>query len=231
MRALGAELLILSNAGGGLNPQFASGDVVVIEDHIDLMCWRRTGKATGAGLCQKTRAGGWYDGLPGPSKREEVDMATASEGHRTGLPTKPCTVGGSFGSNGSPAGRPNGCPYDRQFVRQALAVARRDRFAAYRGVYVAMSGPNYETRAEYRFLRRIGGDVVGMSTVPEADAGIRCGMRTLALSTVTNVARPDAPQVVRPEDVIAAAQRAEPNIRAIVIDVVTRPWHPTRREP
>ena len=181
IRELGVELLILSNASGGLNPDYASGDVVVVSDHINLMFWKRPP---------------W----PATDQRGVAGMADA-------------------------CGRQPSAPvYDRGLIDQALEISRRERFAAHRGVYVGVTGPNYETRAEYRFLRQIGADVVGMSTVPEAVAAARCGLRTLALSIVTNVARPDCPEVVRAEDVVRAAERAEPHVRKIMAQVVADPW-------
>jgi purine-nucleoside phosphorylase len=120
-------------------------------------------------------------------------------------------------------GRHGASVYDPALIDLAASVARHENFTAHRGVYVAVSGPNYETRAEYRFFRRLG-DVVGMSTVPEALVAAECGMQTIALSLVTNVARPDAPQRVDAEDVVAAARRAEPNLRKIVMRVVSGEW-------
>jgi purine-nucleoside phosphorylase len=105
-------------------------------------------------------------------------------------------------------------------IEIALGVARQENFAAHRGVYAAVSGPNYETRAEYRFLRRIGADAVGMSTVPEAIAASLCGLRTLGLSVITNIARPDAPAGVEAEDVVRAAAGAERHLRSIALAVV-----------
>jgi purine-nucleoside phosphorylase len=119
------------------------------------------------------------------------------------------------------------CPsahhYDSALAAQALNVARQRNFVAHRGVYVGVTGPNYETRAEYRFLRRAGGDVVGMSTIPEAVAAKACRIRTLALSTVTNVACPDRTHVVLAENVVGAARRAEPHVREIAMDVIRNP--------
>src|SRR5690348_16994896 len=105
MKALGAELLIVSNACGGMNPQYACGDVVVIDDHINLM-----------------------GGNPLIGVNDD-------------------RLGPRF---------PDMCwPYDRKLIDRALEIARRENFAAHRGVYVAVTGPNLETRAEYRFLRQI----------------------------------------------------------------------------
>ena len=83
-----------------------------------------------------------------------------------------------------------------------------------------MLGPNLETRAEYRFLRQIGGDVVGMSTVPEAIVAAHVGMRVLALSTVTNVCLPDALRHVDIYRIVATAAGAEPHVRKIVEGVL-----------
>ena len=107
-------------------------------------------------------------------------------------------------------------------IELALAIARRENFAAQRGVYVAVLGPNYETRAEYRCFRRIGGDVVGMSTVPEVLAAARCGMKVLGLSVVTNVAKPDALTATSGQAVIDAAALNEDKLRSIVLGVLTR---------
>lgn len=162
--ALGSELLIVSNASGGINPQFRSGDIMVLDDHIDLMGGRN---------------------LP-------RDSMTCAAPRTTSRPV-----------------------YDPRLAEIALEVGRRENFACHRGVYVAVTGPNYETRAEYRLMRRIGGDVVGMSTVPEVVAAHRAGMRVLALSAVTNVARPDAPDMVDALEVVDIAEHAEPKLTTI----------------
>ncbi|MHB8969609.1 MAG: purine-nucleoside phosphorylase [Pirellulaceae bacterium] len=175
LHACGAQLLIVSNASGGLNPEFASGDIMVLDDHINLM--------------------------PQPV-----------------LPANCRTVLGR--TAGGRIVRTGASPYDPQLLEQVLRTAQRHHFVAHRGVYVAVTGPNYETRAEYRFLRRIGGDVVGMSTVPEVLVAQALGMRVLGLSIVTNVASPDAPQVVESTEVVHAAARAEPHVRQIVADIL-----------
>ncbi len=110
--------------------------------------------------------------------------------------------------------------YDRDLVDRAAAIARRANFAAHQGVYIGVTGPNYETRAEYRFLRRIGGDAVGMSTVPEVLAAARLGLRILALSTITNIGLPDAPNKTTGAEVIAAAARSEAKVRRILLGIL-----------
>ncbi len=170
MKALGAELLIVSNACGGMNPQFAQGDIMVIEDHINLM--------HGNPLI------GVNDDNLGPRFPDMV------------------------------------APYDPELIERALQIARREDFAAHKGVYVAVTGPNLETRAEYRFLRTIGADVVGMSTVPEVLVAVHAGMRVLGLSIVTDVCLPDALKPVDIDDILATAARAEPNLRKIVLGVL-----------
>jgi purine-nucleoside phosphorylase len=170
MRALGAELLIVSNACGGMNPQFAQGDIMVIEDHINLM--------SGNPLI------GVNDDRLGP---RFPDMSA---------------------------------PYDRQLIDAALAIARRENFVAHKGVYVAVTGPNLETRAEYRFLRGIGADAVGMSTVPEVLVAVHAGMRVLGLSIVTDMCLPDALKPAEIEAILATAARAEPNLRKIVLGIL-----------
>jgi len=170
MKALGIELLIISNASGGMNPKFRAGDVMVIDDHINLM---------GA------------NPLVGPNDE-------------------------SLGPRFPDLSR----PYDPELIERALAIAAREGITAHRGVYVALTGPNYETRAEYRFLRMIGGDVVGMSTVPEVIVAAHCGLRVLALSTITNMALPDAVEATSGQAVIDIAAQAEEKVRKIVLGIL-----------
>src|SRR5262245_6475687 len=166
MHKLGIELLIVSNAAGGMNPHFNVGDVMVSEDHINLM--------------GDNPLIGYNDETLGP---RFPDMSEA---------------------------------YDRDLIDRALEIARQENFVAHRGVYVALKGPNYETRAEYRFLRIIGGDVVGMSTVPEVIVAAHEKLKVLAISAVTNVCLPDSLEKATAEDVIAAGKQAEPKMRKIV---------------
>jgi purine-nucleoside phosphorylase len=172
MKALGIELLVVSNAAGGLNPNFAAGDVMVIDDHINLL--------------NRNPLVGVNDDKLGP---RFPDMSA---------------------------------PYDRRLGDLALAIARREDFTCHRGVYVAMLGPTYETRAEIRMLRYLGGDAVGMSTVPEVLVAVHAGMRVLGLSTITNVCSPDKAHTTSGEEVVAVANTAKDKLRAIVAGVVTK---------
>jgi len=170
MKALGADLLIVSNACGGMNPQFAQGDIMIIEDHINLM--------NGNPLI------GVNDDSLGP---RFPDMSA---------------------------------PYDPVLIDRALHIARQENFAAHKGVYVAVTGPNLETRAEYRFLRTIGADVVGMSTVPEVIVAAHTGMRVLGLSIVTDMCLPDALKPADIQEILATAAEAEPKLRKIVLGIL-----------
>lgn len=166
MKELGCRYLIVSNAGGGLNPLHAKGDLVVIEDHINLL---------------------GMNPLIGPNDpRLGVRFPDLIE------------------------------PYDRGLQNLALRAALEENIVAHRGVYVAVTGPNLETRAEYRFLRAIGADVVGMSTVPEVLVAVHAGLRVLGFSIVTDLCLPDALAPVRIEEIIAVAQEAEGKLRTIV---------------
>jgi purine-nucleoside phosphorylase len=109
--------------------------------------------------------------------------------------------------------------YDPELVAGALAAARSAGAVARAGVYAHLMGPSYETRAEYRMLRKCGADVVGMSTVPEVIAARRLGLRVAAVSVVTNVAKPDAPACTDAEDVCRAAAAAAEGVWAILVQL------------
>jgi purine-nucleoside phosphorylase len=170
MHALGASTLVVSNAAGGLNPAYQVGDIMVIDDHLNLIL--------------RNPLVGENDPRLGP---RWPDMSA---------------------------------PYDRQLASLAQQVARRNDFICHRGVYVGMLGPTYETRGEYRMVRRIGGDVVGMSTVPEVIVAVQLGMRVLGLSTVTNACSPDQLGETSGEQVIAAAAGASEKLMTIVEGVL-----------
>ena len=170
LERLGARRLVVTNACGGLNPTYRTGDLMVIDDHIKLM--------NGNPLV------GINDERLGP---RFPDMSA---------------------------------PYTPRLIDEALGVARRENFVAHRGVYVAVTGPNLETRAEYRFLRGIGADVVGMSTVPEVIVAVHAGLEVLGISVITDMCLPDALEVATVEKILAVARSAEPKLRALVTRAV-----------
>ena len=170
LKALGVQTLILSNAAGGLNPSYALGDLMVIEDHINLM-----GDSPLAGR---------NDDRLGP---RFPDMAE---------------------------------PYSRKLIGDAEEAAGRLGIRLHQGVYVGVKGPQLETRAEYRFLRQIGADAVGMSTVPEVIVAIHAGLRTLAVSCITDMCLPDQLEPINIEKILETAKKAEPVLTQLVSEVV-----------
>ena len=113
-------------------------------------------------------------------------------------------------------------PYTNELIALAEKVAIDLKIRLQKGVFVAMTGPTLETRAEYRFLRTIGADVVGMSTVPEVIVAVHQSMRVLGFSIMTDECFPDALKPVSLQEVIAVANQAEPKLTAIMKEVVTR---------
>lgn len=170
MKALGATALVVSNACGGLNPHFKSGEVVVITDHINLQ---------------------GSNPLFGPNDE---------------------SLGPRF---------PDMCNcYDPELITLAENVALNLGLKLHKGVYVAVGGPNLETAAEYRFLRFIGADVVGMSTVPEVIVARHQGMRVLGFSLITDMGLPDALGPMNMEKILATAAKSEPLLKDIMIRVI-----------
>jgi purine-nucleoside phosphorylase len=113
-------------------------------------------------------------------------------------------------------------PYDSELRELARDVARDMKLTLREGVYVAVPGPNLETPAEYRFLRTIGADVVGMSTVPEVIVAVHGGMKTLGISIITDECLPDALVPADIDKIIATAQRAEPYLTRLIAGVLQR---------
>ena len=136
------------------------------------------------------------------------------------LGARPGTAPGPAGAR---VGRAGGEIYRAELVALALAAARRTGARARAGVYARLLGPSYETRAEYRMLLRLGADAVGMSTTPEVLAARRLGVDVVAVSVITNVANPDAPEATDAEDVCRLAAGAADGlwgvIRALATDV------------
>ena len=112
-------------------------------------------------------------------------------------------------------------PYDRELIALTERVAREERIPLAKGVFVGVAGPNLETRAEYRFLRAIGGDVVGMSLIPENLVAVHSGMRCLALSVITDMCLPDALHPASIENILRIAAQAEPSLTRLIERVVS----------
>lgn len=166
MKALGANNLLISNAVGGLNPHFSSGDIVVITDHINLM-----GDNPLIGI---------NDDRLGP---RFPDMSQA---------------------------------YDRDHIKTMEKVALAGGIPLKKTVFVAIAGPNLETAAEYRMLRLMGADTVGMSTVPENLVAIHGGMKVVGLQVVTDMGLPDNLHPANVEEIIEVANTAQPHLKALV---------------
>lgn len=109
--------------------------------------------------------------------------------------------------------------YDPDLIEQVQRIARGLNIPMFRGTYIAVTGPNYETRAELRFLRKLG-DAIGMSTVPEAVLGRRLGMRVCGMATMTNLCNPELSVVADGKHVLDAAAEAEPRFRAVVVELL-----------
>lgn len=166
MHFLGVKQLILSNASGGMNPEYQVGDIVLLKDHINLFP---------------------DNPLLGPNQNE---------------------LGPRFPDMSE--------PYDHQMIKVIKTCADQLNLKLHTGVYAGVSGPCFETPAEYKYLRIIGADVVGMSTVPENIAAKHLGMRVAALSVVTDLGVEGRVETVSHEEVQQAAQNTEPKLAELV---------------
>ena len=180
MACLGIETLVVTNASGGVNPDYSPGDVMVIDDHINLM---------------------WGNPLIGPNED---------------------CVGPRFPDMSE--------PYDRDLGDRLISAAQQTGWRIHRGVYLALAGPNYETAAEYRMVRKFGADVVGMSTVPEVLTARHAGIRVLGLSIVANVFRDVAPDGTGSSDgttgdsVVAQVAETAPRLGKLLQQVICSEW-------
>ena len=172
MKALGIEILVVSNAAGGLNPQFSKGDVVLMTDHINL------------------------------------------QGNNPLLGPNDDTLGPRFPDMFN--------AYDKELQELAKDTAVKEGIYLQRGVYIAVAGPNLETAAEYRFLRILGGDLVGMSSVPEVIAARHQGTKVIGFSVVTDMGLPDAMEACSHQKIVAAAEKAGPNLSRLIEKTVER---------
>lgn len=165
MHKLGIKTLFLSNAAGGVNPEYKVGDLMIIKDHISF--------ATENPLMGKN-----YDDL-GP---RFPDMSE---------------------------------PYSKNLIKKAKTIAKELKIDIKEGVYFVVTGPTFETRAEYKMIHVLGGDVVGMSTVQENIVAVHMGMPVFAVSVVTDIGIRDDDNVITHEEVLEAAKHAEPKLAAI----------------
>jgi purine-nucleoside phosphorylase len=172
MKVLGAKTLVISNACGGMNPLFSKGDLMIMEDHINLIG-------------------------DNPLIGSNLD---------------------EFGSRFPDMSE----PYSQRLVQLAEKIALEEKIKIQKGVYVAVAGPNLETRAEYRFLRAIGADVVGMSTVPEVIVARHMDMEVFGISVITDECFPDALQPASVPDIIKTANEAQPRLTLIMKRLVER---------
>jgi len=172
LKALSTNTLIVSNACGGMNPNYQRGDIMLINDHINML---------------------GDNPLIGPNDDE---------------------LGPRFPDMSE--------PYTKRLRDIAENVALDKGIKMHQGVYIALSGPMMETKSEYRFLRKIGGDVVGMSTIPEVITAVHMGMEVLGISVITDECFPDALEPVNIEQVVEAAGMAEPKMTRVIMGVLER---------
>ena len=171
MYELGIKTLFVSNAAGGMNPQFHIGDLMVITDHINMFPEHP------------------LRGKNFPTGPRFPDM------HET---------------------------YDHNLISLAFEIAREKDIRLQHGVYVGLQGPTFETPAEYKMYRLLGGDTVGMSTVPEVIVAHHCGIRTFGISIVTDLGGFDMPVEVSHEEVQQAANKAQPLMTEIMREMIIR---------
>ncbi len=170
MKYLGASTIIISNAAGGLNPTYQVGDLMIINDHINLISDHP---------------------LRGPN--DESIGPRFPDQHKL---------------------------YDKVLIQKASAIAQQHNIACHTGVYISVTGPTFETPAEYKFLHIIGGDAVGMSTVPEAMVANHMGMRIFAMSVISDVGNSPVPLEVSHDEVVQAAMAAEPKMTLIISELL-----------
>ena len=171
MYELGIKTLFVSNAAGGMNPEFLIGDIMVITDHINLFPEHP------------------LRGKNFPTGPRFPDMHQA---------------------------------YDPQLIALADEIAAEKGIRLMHGVYVGVQGPTFETPAEYRMYRILGGDTIGMSTVPEVIVANHCGIRVFGISIVTDLGGFDVPVQVSHEEVQIAANKAQPLMTEIMREIIRR---------
>lgn len=172
LKQLGIDYLIVSNAAGGLNPMYKIGELMIINDHIDL-------------FPENPLRGRNLDGFG----LRFPDMSD---------------------------------PYDLDLIEQALIVGEENEIQVHQGVYAGVQGPNLETKAEYNYLRIIGADAVGMSTIPEVIVARHMDIPLFAISAITDLCSPGNVKKITMQEVIAAAVKAEPGMTMIIKGLVAK---------
>jgi len=170
LKLLGVQNLLLSNAAGGVNADYAVGDLMILRDQISLFT---------------------INPLIGKNETE---------------------LGTRFPDMSE--------PYADSFIQKAKAIAKSNGIKLHEGVYVGVTGPTFETRAEYKLIKAVGGDVVGMSTVQENIAAVHCGMKVFAISVVTDLGIREDNNVITHEEVLEAANAAEPKLTLIFSELL-----------
>jgi len=170
LKFLAINRLYLSNASGGMNPTYQVGDLMIIDDHINLM---GTNPLIGKNI----------DEL-GP---RFPDMSA---------------------------------PYDADMIAKAQKIAKEKNIRCHTGVYAAVTGPTYETRAEYKYIRIIGSDCVGMSTVPEVIVARHMDLPVFAISIITDMGGLEDVQVITHEEVLKVAQAAEVKMTSLIKELI-----------
>lgn len=172
MKLLGIKKLLVSNAAGGLNPEFKESDLMLIEDHISLL-----------------------------------------------LPTNPLVGENIMGDRFPDMSE----PYDLDMLAKAKGLVKEHKIKnVTEGVYISVTGPQLETKAEYRMIRNMGADAVGMSTVPEVITAVQMGINVFAVSIITDICNPDDLQKADITKIIAAAGRAEPSMTLLFEKLIER---------
>jgi purine-nucleoside phosphorylase len=170
MKMLGIEKLILSNASGGMNNNFKVGDLMIIDDHINLMG-------------------------SNPLIGKNIDE-----------------LGPRFPDMSE--------PYDKTMIKQATDIAAKNNFRCHVGVYAAVTGPTYETRAEYKYIHTIGADAVGMSTVPEAIVARHMNLPCFAISIITDMGGSATPEIITHDEVLKVASAAEEKMTQLISELI-----------
>lgn len=170
MKFLGIEKLIVSNASGGVNPNFNVGDVMLIKDHVNMM--------------PEHPLRGTNDERFGP---RFVNMSEA---------------------------------YSRKMIAKAKELAQKLNIEVKEGVYLGLQGPTFETLAEYKMVKNVGADCVGMSTVPEVIVARHMEMETFGLSVITDMGDEDSIETISHDEVLEAAKSAEPKVRMLIKELI-----------